>query len=286
MQVRCSFEFSAARKRGSKTGMKVDLRSLVLVLFCFAKGEPGRSSSTVREISPNPLEPSSISSHGPSSSAPNQIQECYPQVERKVGYDDSISRCRPCGRSQILQVWLSTAKGKGKTGEFIVGSVLRRLGPEWIIMNDLTFVMDGESTQIDHIALSRKGVFVIETKNYSGLIFGRAGEAKWTQALGRRKSSFQNPLRQNYRHLCYLADHLQLKESFLIPLVVFLGGAQFPKGRPEGVCFPNEVLDEIKAYHGDRLNNAQIDSIRLRLERLGATTRDKTNQHLDLLARR
>ncbi|QYY37413.1 nuclease-related domain-containing protein [Ruficoccus sp. ZRK36] len=57
------------------------------------------------------------------------------------------------------------------------------------------------TTQIDHVIVSRVGIFVIETKNYSGWIFGGEKQAKWTQSLYGKKSSFQNPLHQNYRHI-------------------------------------------------------------------------------------
>ena len=57
------------------------------------------------------------------------------------------------------------------------------------------------TTQIDHVIVSPYGIFVIETKNMQGWIFGNAYHDNWTQTIYRHKSQFQNPLRQNYRHL-------------------------------------------------------------------------------------
>ena len=57
------------------------------------------------------------------------------------------------------------------------------------------------ATQIDHIVISQWGIFVIETKTYSGWVFGDAKSAQWTVSHFRRKDRFQNPLRQNYKHI-------------------------------------------------------------------------------------
>ena len=62
------------------------------------------------------------------------------------------------------------------------------------------------TTQIDHVVVSRHGVFVIETKNYGGWIFGKPGAKNWTQKFPRRSTTFQNPLRQNDKHVRTLVE--------------------------------------------------------------------------------
>jgi len=158
--------------------------------------------------------------------------------------------------------------------------MLATLGPDYEVLNDLTFVSDGDSTQIDHVVVSTKGVFLIETKNFSGLVFGRANESQWTQVAGRSKRRFQNPLRQNYKHMRFMADNLEVKESAIVPMVVFLGGVDFPKGKPEGVYYPRELVKAIGSASDARLNNAQTFAILRRLEEMGATTTAKSAQHL------
>ncbi len=178
-------------------------------------------------------------------------------------------------------------KFKGQLGEFVVSRLLTQLGPGWEVLHDLTFVMDdGETTQIDHVVLSCKGIFVIETKNFEGSISGRAEDAKWTQMLGRNKFSFQNPMRQNFRHVRFLAVRLGVNEAVLKPMVVFMNGVKFPKGCPEGVYFPNQLVRAIKGHTETCLNNAQMGALRSKLERLGATTTEKTAIHLQSLKER
>lgn len=180
----------------------------------------------------------------------------------------------------IIKQYLRSSKVKGKIGEMFVGAFLSRLGDEYTVINNVTLITDGDSTQIDHIVVSLKGVWVIETKNYQGRIFGGEKDPTWTQKLGRKTYKFQNPHRQNYKHTKYLAQYLEIRDSFIVPLVVFLGDANFPKGLPDGVCYPADVVKIIKAKKEIVLNNAQMIGIAMKIRRLGETTNDKTGIHL------
>ena len=89
------------------------------------------------------------------------------------------------------------------SGEELVSRVLRsHFGPpDYHLMNHITIRMEDGTTQVDHILVSRFGVFVIETKDYKGWIFANAADATWTQVLFRRRFKFQNPIFQNKRHV-------------------------------------------------------------------------------------
>jgi restriction system protein len=81
--------------------------------------------------------------------------------------------------------------------------------------------IDG-TTQIDHVIVSVYGIFVIETKNMEGWIFGSPHQKTWTQSLFGKKFQFQNPLRQNYRHTRCLAEFLGLDHDLLRSVVFFI----------------------------------------------------------------
>jgi hypothetical protein len=122
---------------------------------------------------------------------------------------------------------------RGRAGEAAVGRALKRRFPE--VAND-AILPDGRAglTQIDHLVLTPRGILVVETKNYAGSVLGHAREPTWTQVVGRKRSAFQNPLRQNYAHrkaVEALEPGVPVHE-----LVVFAGEARFPKGIPEGAC--------------------------------------------------
>lgn len=60
-----------------------------------------------------------------------------------------------------------------------------------------------KTVQIDSIAINEKGVFIFESKDYAGWIFGNGNYTKWTQILayGKRKNYFYNPIKQNAGHV-------------------------------------------------------------------------------------
>ena len=73
--------------------------------------------------------------------------------------------------------------------------------PDYHLMNHVTLQLKDGTTQVDHILVSRFGVFVIETKDYKGWIFADAKQANWTQVLFKLKFKLQNPIFQNSRHV-------------------------------------------------------------------------------------
>lgn len=99
------------------------------------------------------------------------------------------------------------------------------------------------TTQIDHLLISRYGIFVVETKNMKGWIFGSENQATWTQSLYKRRHTFQNPLRQNYRHVMCLAEYLKLDPSVFHSIVFFIGECTFKTPMP-----PNVMRDGLSSY--------------------------------------
>jgi len=126
---------------------------------------------------------------------------------------------------------------KGQWGEMLVRVSLGFLPKRtYHVLNDVTIeVLDG-TMQIDHIVVSRFGVFVIETKNLSGKIYGRPGDKSWTQCFSRTaKFKFQNPVHQNYRHIKSLEELTGLGESVHHSIVCFIGSAAFKHDLPREV---------------------------------------------------
>ncbi|MEL6828820.1 MAG: NERD domain-containing protein [Pseudomonadota bacterium] len=124
-------------------------------------------------------------------------------------------------------LWYLNSPGvKGSIGESRVNSTLQRHLPEgYRVFADLTLPSLGGTTQIDHVVVSRFGVFVIETKNMQGWIFGSADQASWTQTIYGHKTRFKNPLRQNYKHVKAIQEALGIDQRRIHNLVVFAGSA-------------------------------------------------------------
>jgi len=126
----------------------------------------------------------------------------------------------------ILMLFFRQPAVKGKCGEIAVALFLKfgldsRL---YRVLNDVMIPdQDGGTTQIDHIVLSPFGLFVIETKNMKGWIFGNSNESQWTQSLFKKKYRFQNPFRQNHKHIMCLSELTGLSPQFFQHIIVFVG---------------------------------------------------------------
>lgn len=111
---------------------------------------------------------------------------------------------------------------RGKFGERKVSRMLNKI-PNSILINNLTFSVNENMTcQIDHILVSTRGIFVIETKNYAGRIYGDDSKKEWTQLLqyGKVKNTFYSPVKQNITHIYELSKRLKRHE--LKNLVIFV----------------------------------------------------------------
>ncbi len=91
---------------------------------------------------------------------------------------------------------------KGKFGEFLVNLSARCFldKSRYHLIKNVTLPTEDGTTQIDHVLVSEFGVFVVETKNMKGWIFGSPHQGFWTQKIFRSGYKFQNPLHQNYKH--------------------------------------------------------------------------------------
>ena len=139
----------------------------------------------------------------------------------------------------IVGRFLRSPKMKGRFGEAVVSvGALKRLDPKvYRVFNDLFLPRpDGKgTTQIDHIVVSPFGIFVIETKNYAGWIFGDEDSRYWTQVIYRKKCRFQNPLHQNALHVGALMKATGLPREWFHNLVYFAGEATLKTPLPPQV---------------------------------------------------
>ncbi|MBF9059703.1 hypothetical protein HKCCSP123_10970 [Rhodobacterales bacterium HKCCSP123] len=168
----------------------------------------------------------------------------------------------------VLAAVLKSRWFKGWLGEKVVGTYLRRHfdEAEYRIIDDLILPARDGTTQIDHVILSRFGIFVIETKNMTGWIFGDANQASWTQVLHRKKSRFQNPLRQNYGHVKTIETLLGVQPDQVHNVVVFAGDAVAKTRMPANVLWNTRALGRFIRGHATPLIPAdQLDAMRDRL---------------------
>lgn len=186
-----------------------------------------------------------------------------------------------------LGLYIKSARYKGASGERKVDRTLRRYlnKREYRLFKDLTLPTADGTTQIDHIVLSRFGVFVIETKNMSGWIFGDADQKKWTQSFRRHKFTFQNPILQNYKHIKAVQEALGIEFNKVHGAVVFVGSANPKTAMPKDVFFgPKSLVMHIRSKHTPVFEEHELDRLAECLAKKALKRGFRTNrQHLSHL---
>ena len=192
------------------------------------------------------------------------------------------------GRRRTFRAWRAPAFQN--SGEALVSRVLLlEFGtPDYHLMNHVTIQLDDGTTQVDHILISRFGVFVIETKDYNGWIFANATEETWTQVLFRRRFKFQNPIFQNKRHVRAVQGLLDfLPPGTIRSVVIFTGEAEFKTETPQGVITISQLVEYLRHQTDEvmSLNRVQFCVGRLETARL-AISGETDVEHIQSLERR
>ncbi|MFC1337526.1 MAG: nuclease [gamma proteobacterium symbiont of Clathrolucina costata] len=157
-----------------------------------------------------------------------------------------------------------TAWFKGFFGEWVVNIVLNRnfKEPEYILFKDIMLPTEDGTTQIDHILLSRYGIFVIETKNMKGWIFGKETSPYWTHQIFKNKFKFQNPLRQNYKHTKTLSNLFEIDPATVRSVIVFVGDATFKTKMPDNVLTTFKLRHYINGFTTPIIDNTALEEIK------------------------
>lgn len=145
----------------------------------------------------------------------------------------------------------------------------------------------GEFAVATHVKLY--GLFVIETKNYKGWIFGGERQKTWTQKLYKNSYKFQNPIHQNYKHIKVLEQLLAdiIEPDQLHSVIVFMPDAVFKTPMPNYVFRGAGWTDYVKSFNQRVISDTKIKRIQIRLEKEVLEKSRKTNrEHVANLNRR
>lgn len=155
---------------------------------------------------------------------------------------------------------------KGRTGELKTKTLIGQfLDNQYRVFNNIIIRTERGSTQIDHVIVSKYGVFAIETKDKNGWIFGNPTREEWTLVIYNKKLQFQNPLRQNYRHTKSLSEFLGIEHKKIHSLVIFWGDCEFKSPMPDNVSkggvLGGNFIDYIHSKTTTLLSPDEIDGI-------------------------
>ena len=175
---------------------------------------------------------------------------------------------------------LNQANIRGRRGERRVSSRLFSLPSEYHIFNDVHIEVQGRSVQIDHIVASRYGIFVIETKNYTGWIYGNDNSEFWIKNMYGNKYQFRNPLKQNYSHVKSLQALLGVPESKFIPIVVFLNGATLKCDTTGVVIYSHQLRRTILDHSVPLFSDAEVEKMITLLSSSRIVEKNRRSNHV------
>lgn len=163
----------------------------------------------------------------------------------------------------LILFFFKTPFFKGWIGEFIIDTISKIFlnKSKYHLLKNITLPTDNGTTQIDHIIVSQFGIFVVETKNMKGWIFGGQNQKTWTQQIYKHKSKFQNPLHQNYKHTKTIENNLNIDSSKIFSVIVFVGESTFKTSMPENVTYPVGYIKFIKSKSEVMLTNQEVTEI-------------------------
>ncbi len=189
----------------------------------------------------------------------------------------------------IFAIVIKSAWFKGVLGEWQVNLLIKFFldKNEYHLIKNVTlptFIDDKKhgTTQIDHIIVSKYGIFVVETKNMKGWSFGSANQKQWTQQIFKHKSKFQNPLHQNYKHVKALEACLNTKNDSIFSVIIFIGDSTFKTKMPENVRFSRGGIEYIKSKRDIAFSEDEVAEIIEQIESSRLEKSFKTNrQHVE-----
>ena len=184
----------------------------------------------------------------------------------------------------VIVLKINSSKIKGSIGEAKVNTRLNFLGKEYIVLKDILIkTSDGYTSQIDELVLSEYGLFVIETKNYKGWIFGNEKAENWTQVIYKEKHTFRNPIKQNWSHIyalkSLLSDYPNIKYH---PIVVFSGNATLKSIESSiPVIYSNKLNSTIRKLSFEKcLSIDELNKIQTILESSELKERNARKEHI------
>jgi len=178
---------------------------------------------------------------------------------------------------------VSSPKYKGKAGERKVVAKIQTLPTslkDARVFHDITLRTPDGTTQIDHLIISCNGIFVIETKNMSGWIFGNEHQSQWTQIVYKKRSKFQNPVHQNHKHVKAVQNLLSADSNIIFNVVVFAGSAKFKTKMPANVVTKNKLRGYIRSHRAALIDSNDIEKYASIIERTAKESAVSPKEHI------
>lgn len=142
--------------------------------------------------------------------------------------------------------YIDTQLDKGTTGEELIFNELEKIkGFHKILANVYLPQSKGGTTESDIIYINKSGIYVIESKNYKGRIYGDEKDKQWRQVLA-RSIPFYNPILQNKAHINAVKEYLNIDKEYIKSIIVF--------GNECTLCNSKILSDDVYVIKRKKLN--------------------------------
>ena len=182
--------------------------------------------------------------------------------------------------------FLKTRVGAGMLGEWIIRLVIGQTneepGKEKFVINNLLLQLEnGRSSQIDHVVINKSGVHVIETKNYSGRIYGNDSQHEWTQVLnyGKVKNHFYSPVKQNFTHVYMIKE--RLPQNVPVHSIIVFTKSNIKYINSKFVCTPWDINNRLNKEREELLTLEEMKGIYTLLNEKNTNTILNSIEHVN-----
>lgn len=164
----------------------------------------------------------------------------------------------------------SAIKDTGKNGEYMIYKQIKHFEQSGgKLLFNCYLPKDNKTTEIDVMLICYYGIFVFESKNYGGWIFGDEQADVWTQTLPAkrrtsRKEHFYNPIKQNRTHIEYLKKQIG-NDIPIYSIIVFSDNCTF-KNVPQSnleyeIIHLNQLVNTINRTIASKINILDIEKV-------------------------
>ncbi len=203
----------------------------------------------------------------------------------RTSYINHLVKLAKGEEPSVFEMASHQSKGAGHMGEYLTEYALVHAGlpGRMRTWTNVLVPKDGvvvDETELDVLMLHERGVFVFESKNYSGWIFGSEHQRMWTQSLNKvTKKRFYNPIMQNALHVGALSRRLVVPEKDFMSYIVFSDRCELKQVPERGdgfrVCHRDDMIRLVREDLSARdvvFNSLQYSTLEQRVEELAVAS--------------
>ena len=176
----------------------------------------------------------------------------------------------------LLVAYLLSPRHRGEIAERHVRRILKQgLEPSrYTLLNGLRIPSGGGTIEIDHVVVSRYGIFVIDSVRLPGVISGTEVQERWKRRRFGRVLRFDNPVHRNRQQVEALSKVLGIPQRIFHPLVVICGEHEFKGACPANTVKPGQLTRRVRKKGQFLLEPPQVAAALQGIQAAHLNTRD------------